>query len=200
DPARRGVPAPLRRAERRGALPSLTRPSAGLSACTRARSPRLSMQGRPLPTPAQLDPGPAAHPAARHTDDVDPDEHRHLEEPAHDPVAMSREECEVAVGDALDEVPPQLMDLLDNVVFLVEDEPPDDDPDLLGVYDGVPLTERDDLFGAPMPDRITIFRGPTLRMCQDRDEVIDEVAVTVVHEIAHHFGIDDAKLHALGWG
>ena len=141
-----------------------------------------------------------SEPAARHTDDVDPDEHRHLEVPAHDPVEMSREDFEVAVGDALDEVPPQLMDLLDNVVFLVEDEPPDDDPDLLGVYDGVPLTERDDLFGAPMPDRITIFRGPTLRMCQDRDEVIDEVAVTVVHEIAHHFGIDDAKLHALGWG
>jgi predicted Zn-dependent protease with MMP-like domain len=138
----------------------------------------------------------------RHTDgvDVDPDEHRHLEEPVHEPVEMSHEDFEQAVGDALDEVPPPLMDLLDNVVFLVEDEPPEDDPDLLGVYDGVPLTERGDLFGAAMPDRITIYRGPTLRMCRDRDEVIDEVAVTVVHEIAHHFGIDDAKLHALGWG
>lgn len=113
---------------------------------------------------------------------------------------MSREEFEEAVGDALDEVPQELMDLLDNVVFFVEDEPPADDPDLLGVYDGIPLTERGDLWGGQMPDRITIFRGPTLRMCQDRDEVIDEIAITVVHEIAHHFGIDDAKLHALGWG
>ncbi len=113
---------------------------------------------------------------------------------------MSREEFEEAVGDALDQVPPGLMDLLDNVVFFVEDEPPEDDPDLLGVYDGIPLTERDDMFGGTLPDRITIFRGPTLRMCADRDEVVDEVAVTVVHEIAHHFGIDDARLHALGWG
>lgn len=130
----------------------------------------------------------------------DHDHHRHLGEPAHDPVDMSREDFEIAVGDALDQVPSQLMDLLDNVVFLVEDEPPDDDPDLLGVYDGVPLTERGDLFGGEMPDRITIFRGPTLRMCHDRAEVIEEVAVTVVHEVAHHFGIDDEKLHALGWG
>lgn len=131
-----------------------------------------------------------------------PDEHRHTDEDTlpEESVQMSREEFEIAVGDALDQVPAQLMDLLDNVVFFVEDEPPADDPDLLGVYDGVPLTERDDMFGGAMPDRITIFRGPTLRMCEDRDEVIDEVAVTVVHEIAHHFGIDDAKLHALGWG
>lgn len=113
---------------------------------------------------------------------------------------MSREEFEEAVGDALDQVPPGLMDLLDNVVFFVEDEPPEDDPDLLGVYDGIPLTERDDMFGGTLPDRITIFRGPTLRMCADRDEVVDEVAVTVVHEIAHYFGIEEERLHQLGWG
>ncbi|USQ82146.1 metallopeptidase family protein [Ornithinimicrobium faecis] len=113
---------------------------------------------------------------------------------------MDREEFENAVGDALDDVPVELMNLLDNVVFFVEDEPPADDPDLLGVYDGVPLTERDDGFFGGMPDRITIFMGPTLRMCRDRAEVIEEVTITVVHEIAHHFGIDDAKLHALGWG
>ena len=113
---------------------------------------------------------------------------------------MTREEFEDAVGDALDQVPPELMDLLDNVVFFVEDEPPDDDPELLGVYDGTPLTERDLSWGGTMPDRITIFRGPTLRMCRDRQEVIEEVAVTVVHEIAHHFGIDDERLHDLGWG
>lgn len=141
------------------------------------------------------------HRVPRHTERVDPDEHRHSDDDLpQDPVEMSREEFEEAVGDALDQVPVELMDLLDNVVFLVEDEPPADDPELLGVYDGVPLTERDLDFGGAMPDRITIFRGPTLRMCRDRDEVIDEVSITVVHEIAHHFGIDDAKLHDLGWG
>lgn len=113
---------------------------------------------------------------------------------------MTRPEFEEAVGDALDLVPTELMDQLDNVVFLVEDEPPEDDPELLGVYDGTPLTERDQAWGGAMPDRITIFRGPLLRMCEDREELLDEIAVTVVHEIAHHFGIDDQRLHDLGWG
>ncbi|GAA4716003.1 metallopeptidase family protein [Pedococcus ginsenosidimutans] len=115
-------------------------------------------------------------------------------------VEMGTQEFEEAVGDALDEVPAELMALLDNVVFLVEDEPPAEDPDLLGVYDGTPLTERGDGWAGALPDRITIFRGPLTRMCEDRDELLDEIAVTVVHEIAHHFGIDDARLHALGWG
>ena len=114
---------------------------------------------------------------------------------------MTREEFELAVGDALDAVPAELLDLMDNVVFLCEDEPPAGDEDLLGVYDGVPLTERDSFWAAgSLPDRITIFRGPTLRMCATREEVLREVSVTVVHEIAHHFGIDDHRLHELGWG
>jgi predicted Zn-dependent protease with MMP-like domain len=114
---------------------------------------------------------------------------------------MDREQFEQAVGDALDEVPAELMQLLDNVVFLVEDEPPAEDPDLLGVYDGTPLTERDGWWAAgSLPDRITLFRGPLTRMCRDREELLDEIAITVVHEIAHHFGIDDERLHALGWG
>ncbi|GAA5161952.1 hypothetical protein GCM10011366_11110 [Ornithinimicrobium tianjinense] len=104
------------------------------------------------------------------------------------------------MGDALDLVPPELMDQLDNVVFFVEDEPPEDDPELLGVYDGVPLTERDLTWGGQLPDRITIFSGPLQRMCSDREELLEEIAVTVVHEIAHHFGIDDEALHELGWG
>ncbi len=113
---------------------------------------------------------------------------------------MTAEAFDEAVGDALDDVPAELLALMDNVVFLVEDEPPPDDPELLGVYDGTPLTERDGGWAAgALPDRITIFRGPTLRMCQTREEVLDEVAVTVVHEIAHHFGIDDQRLHELGW-
>ena len=113
---------------------------------------------------------------------------------------MDVRDFEEAVGDALDEVPTELMALLDNVVFLVEDEPPAEDPDLLGVYDGTPLTDRGDGWAGALPDRITIFRGPLTRMCGDREELLDEIAVTVVHEIAHHFGIDDARLHALGWG
>jgi predicted Zn-dependent protease with MMP-like domain len=115
-------------------------------------------------------------------------------------VLMTQAEFEEAVGDALDAVPADLLDLMDNVVFLCEDEPPAEDPDLLGVYDGVPLTERDSFWAAgSLPDRITIFRGPTLRMCATREDVLHEVAVTVVHEIAHHFGIDDDRLHELGW-
>jgi predicted Zn-dependent protease with MMP-like domain len=113
---------------------------------------------------------------------------------------MDAAEFEEAVGDALDAVPQELMALLDNVVFLIEDEPPQDDPDLLGVYDGTPLTERGDAWAGSLPDRITIFRGPLTRMCEDREDLLDEIAITVVHEIAHHFGIDEHRLHKLGWG
>ena len=113
---------------------------------------------------------------------------------------MSREEFEDAVRDALDEIPEELAEQMDNVVVLVEDDPPADDPELLGLYEGVPLTERGELWAAgALPDRITIYRRPTLALCDSRDEVVDEVAVTVVHEIAHHFGIDDERLHELGW-
>jgi predicted Zn-dependent protease with MMP-like domain len=115
-------------------------------------------------------------------------------------VVMSPEEFERAVSEALDEIPPELTRLMDNVVILVEDEPADG-RDLFGIYEGTPLTERDSWWAAgSLPDRITIFRGPTLRACETEDDVIDEVAITVVHEIAHHFGIDDDKLHELGWG
>ena len=115
-------------------------------------------------------------------------------------VEMSREEFEEAVADALDQLPPQVIQHIDNVVVLVEDDPPLETPDLLGVYDGIPLTERDSswAFGA-LPDRITIFMNPTLKMCETVQEVVEEVLVTVVHEMAHYFGIDDDRLHELGW-
>jgi predicted Zn-dependent protease with MMP-like domain len=120
--------------------------------------------------------------------------------PVADVLTLTAEEFEEAVADALDDIPADLLALMNNVVFLVEDEPPSEDPELLGVYDGTPLTERTDGWASgALPDRITIFRGPTLRLCQTRQEVRDEVAVTVVHEIAHHFGIDDQRLHDLGW-
>jgi predicted Zn-dependent protease with MMP-like domain len=113
---------------------------------------------------------------------------------------MPRDRFEELVGDALDEVPQELLDLMDNVVILVEDDPPAGEPNLLGLYEGHALTDRGWEYSGVLPDRILIFRNPILAICQDEDDVIDEVAVTVVHEIAHHFGIDDARLHALGWG
>jgi predicted Zn-dependent protease with MMP-like domain len=118
----------------------------------------------------------------------------------HGVVKMSVEEFERVVAEALDGVPAQLTQLMDNVAVFVEDEPPPEDPDLLGWYDGTPLTERDWSYGGALPDRILVFRGPLLRMCASRDEVVEEVRITVVHEIAHHFGIDDGRLHELGYG
>ena len=113
---------------------------------------------------------------------------------------MSREDFEDAVRDALDLIPAELAEQIDNVVVLVEDDPPAGEPDLLGLYEGVALTERDGWWAAgSLPDRITIFRRPTLAICDTKDEVVEEVAVTVVHEVAHHFGIDDDRLHELGW-
>jgi predicted Zn-dependent protease with MMP-like domain len=110
---------------------------------------------------------------------------------------MSRTRFEELVGDALDSVPEELLALMDNVVVLVEDEPPE--PGLLGLYEGFALTERGWDYGGALPDRILIYRNPTLAICDDEDDVVEEVAITVVHEIAHHFGIDDDRLHQLGW-
>ena len=113
-------------------------------------------------------------------------------------VEVDRRRFEELVGDALDEVPDQLTRLMDNVVVLVEDRDPED-PTLLGLYEGVALTERGHDYGGMLPDRITLYRAAILDVCETEDDVVDEVAVTVVHEIAHHFGIDDARLHELGW-
>lgn len=113
---------------------------------------------------------------------------------------MSQEQFERLVAEALDEVPERLLALMDNVVVLVADDPPPDEPDLLGLYEGFALTDRGWDYAGVLPDRITIYRNPTLRLCSTEDEVVEEVAITVVHEIAHHFGIDDVRLHELGWG
>jgi predicted Zn-dependent protease with MMP-like domain len=115
------------------------------------------------------------------------------------PVQMSPEEFEGLVQQALDNVPAELLQLVENCVILVEDAPPPEMEGLLGLYDGVPLTERGDFYGGVLPDRILIFRLPTLEVCDDLEEVMEEVHITVVHEIAHHFGIDDDRLHELGW-
>lgn len=112
---------------------------------------------------------------------------------------MSRRRFEELVGDALDLIPGEFAAAMDNVVVLVEDRDPEQ-PSLLGLYHGVALTERTSFYGGVLPDRITIYREAILDICDSEDDVVEEVAITVVHEIAHHFGIDDARLHELGWG
>jgi len=113
-------------------------------------------------------------------------------------VDVSLERFEELVADALDEIPDDLWRLVDNVVVAVQEGSPVSR--LLGLYDGVPLTRRRGYGeGMVMPDRITIFRQPILAMCADEDEVVEQVRITVIHEVAHHFGIDDARLHELGW-
>ena len=113
-------------------------------------------------------------------------------------LVLDEAEFEALVVDALDQIPEALGQLVDNVAVVIEDRHPTED--ILGLYDGVPLTEREDYGGLVMPDRITIYRLPICEMCTTRAEVVDEVLVTVVHELAHHFGIDDEELHRLGWG
>jgi predicted Zn-dependent protease with MMP-like domain len=114
-------------------------------------------------------------------------------------IAMSPQRFDELVEAAFDRLPDELTAMLDNVVLFVEDEAPADDPDLLGLYDGTPLTERDSQYAGVLPDRILVFRNPTLRMCETEEEVVAEVAITVAHEIAHHFGIEDDRLHDLGY-
>src|SRR3982074_1923260 len=115
------------------------------------------------------------------------------------PVEMARHRFEELVSDALDEVPPTFADAMDNVVVLVE-EYNEDAPTILGLYHGVALTERTSDYGGVLPDRISIYRAPILAMCETEKQVVEEVLVTVIHEVAHHFGIGDHRLHELGWG
>lgn len=113
-------------------------------------------------------------------------------------VDIGEDEFESLVVEALDQVPEALGAMIDNVVVVIEDLHPTED--LLGLYEGVPLTEREDYGGLVMPDQITVYRVPICESCSTRAQVVDEVRVTVVHELAHHFGIDDDELHRLGWG
>ena len=111
---------------------------------------------------------------------------------------MDSQRFDELVSDALDLIPPQLAAVMDNVVVLVADRN-DEEDDLLGLYEGVALTERDSHYAGSLPDTITIYRDALLVVCDDEAEVVEEVKITVVHEIAHHFGIDDDRLHELGW-
>ncbi|MFD5824104.1 metallopeptidase family protein [Lentzea sp. NPDC060358] len=114
-------------------------------------------------------------------------------------VEMTRARFEELVEEALDLVPPEFTHAMNNVVVLVEDRNPDE-PSLLGLYQGIALTERSTDYGGALPDHIFIYREAILDVCHTEDDVVEEVTITVVHEIAHHFGVDDARLHELGWG
>jgi predicted Zn-dependent protease with MMP-like domain len=107
---------------------------------------------------------------------------------------------EKLVVDELDLLPDDMIDGLDNVVFVVEDRPEDGSLDTLGLYDGVNLTERGQYGFGELPDRIILYREPLLDVSADLEELKDQVHVTLVHEIAHFYGIDDEELHKLGWG
>jgi predicted Zn-dependent protease with MMP-like domain len=111
---------------------------------------------------------------------------------------MDPQRFDELVSDALDLIPPQLAAVMDNVVVLVAERHPDE-ADLLGLYEGVALTERDSNYAGSLPDTITIYRDALLDVCDSDGEVVEEVKITVIHEVAHHFGVDDDRLHELGW-
>ncbi|SNS93051.1 Predicted Zn-dependent protease, minimal metalloprotease (MMP)-like domain [Micrococcales bacterium KH10] len=113
---------------------------------------------------------------------------------------MSNEDFDAVVAGVLDRIPAEVGARLRNIAFVIEDEAPAHDPHLLGHYDGIPITAYGDraAIGA-LPDKITIYRKPILRMCESADQVVEEIAVTVIHEIGHYFGIEDDRLHELGW-
>ena len=112
---------------------------------------------------------------------------------------LNEEEFEKIVISELDELPDEMVDGLENLVFVTEDRPADGSLDLLGLYEGVALTERDRYGFGELPDRIVLYREPLLAVAADLDELRDEIHVTLVHEIAHYYGIDDEELHRLGW-
>ncbi|SNC60752.1 Predicted Zn-dependent protease, minimal metalloprotease (MMP)-like domain [Kytococcus aerolatus] len=130
-----------------------------------------------------------------------------------DRYALSPEEFEDAVGDGLDRLPQALLDRMDNVVILVEEEPTPEQlrsvdlpgahgsgRSLFGLYEGTPLPQRGEFYPPTVPDRISIFRGPLSRAFRSPQRLREEAARTVIHEVAHHFGISDERLHELGWG
>ena len=104
------------------------------------------------------------------------------------------------VTDELDALPDEMVEGLVNLAFVTLDRPDDGSLDLLGEYDGVALTERSDYGFGELPDRIVLYREPLLAISEHLDELKDQIHVTLVHEIAHFYGIDDAELHRLGWG
>ena len=114
-------------------------------------------------------------------------------------IDLSDEEFTQLVIAELDLLPDEMIDGIENVVFVTEDRPEDGSLDLLGLYEGIALTERDQYGFGELPDRIVLFREPLLASVETVDELRDEIHVTLVHEIGHYYGIDDEQLHNLGW-
>ena len=112
---------------------------------------------------------------------------------------IGEEDFYALAEEALATLPEELLDDLENVAIVVEDEP-EDGSETLGIYEGTALTERDSSWFGMLPDRVALFRGPLSRMCEDEDELFEEIAITLVHEIGHYHGIDEERLHELGWG
>ena len=112
---------------------------------------------------------------------------------------IGEEDFYALVEEALESLPEELLCNLDNVAIVAEDEP-EDGSETLGIYEGTALTERDSSRFGMLPDRVVLFRGPLSRMCEDEDELFEEIAITLVHEIGHYHGIDEERLHELGWG
>ena len=108
-------------------------------------------------------------------------------------------EFESLVVEELDLLPDEMVEGLENVAFVIEDRPEDGSLDLFGLYDGIAVTERDRYGYGELPDRIVLYREPLLAIADTLDELRDEIHITLVHEIAHYYGIDDAQLHELGW-
>ena len=119
------------------------------------------------------------------------------------PGSSARDVFERLVAEALDSLPPEIAEAMSNVEVVIEDEPPAEfvraGHTLLGLYHGIPLTERAHYTNV-MPDKISIYRGPITRLARTPSTIREQVRRTVIHEVAHHFGIDDSRLHELGWG
>jgi predicted Zn-dependent protease with MMP-like domain len=114
-------------------------------------------------------------------------------------IELSEDEFESVYVAELDALPDDMIDGLENVVFVTEDRPEDGSLDLLGLYDGVDITHRERYGFGELPDRIILYREPLLDLAEDLDHLRDEIHITLVHEIAHYYGIDDERLHELGW-
>lgn len=114
-------------------------------------------------------------------------------------LSVSHEDFEILVGEGLDSLHEDMLRELDNVIFLVEDRP-DDGSDVLGIYEGFSLAERNVYGYGEEPDRIILYRENLLEHCEDHDELVSEIRITLVHEIAHFYGLDEQRIHELGWG
>ena len=112
---------------------------------------------------------------------------------------MERAEFENVVDAVLESLPEWVVEKIDNLHVIVEQEPPTELGEVLGVYEGVSLQDRSADYWGALPDRIIVFRGPHLRMALDEEDLRSEIRKTVLHELGHHLGIDDARLTELGW-